>query len=46
MGKAEGINLGVDKEKRQIAINLLNFGLKLDDISKLAGLSVEEIKKL
>jgi predicted transposase/invertase (TIGR01784 family) len=45
-----GINIGIDKgiaeKERQIAINLLDLGLKLDDISKATGLLVEELKKL
>ena len=41
-GKAEGM---AEKE-RQIALNLLQLGLKLDDISKATGLFIEEIKKL
>lgn len=41
-----GISKGVSEEKINIAKNLLNMNLSVEDITKATGLSLEEIKKL
>jgi predicted transposase/invertase (TIGR01784 family) len=43
---AKGKLEGREEKSIEIAKNLLLLGLKLDDISKATGLSIEEIKKL
>ena len=45
-GKEEGRNEGKEIEKKQIAKNLLNIGLSVEQIAKSTGLTTEEIEKL
>ncbi len=45
-GRAEGKAEGRTEEKWTIAGNLLSIGMRVDDIAKVTGLSVEEIKKI
>ena len=50
IGKADGIKIGkVDgknENKKEIAKKMLNMGFKIEEISKITELSVEEIEKL
>ena len=41
-----GLNKGISKEKLNIAKNLLSMNMKVEDISKATGLSIEEINNL
>ena len=43
-GKAEGLEEGVNKRNRDIVINMLKAKSELEFISKITGLSIEEIK--
>jgi predicted transposase/invertase (TIGR01784 family) len=45
-GKAEGIEEQKGKEKREIAINLLQMGIEVAQISKATNLSIKEIEAL
>lgn len=45
-GHEQGLNEGSQKEKNSIAKNLLKLGMKMDDISKATGLSINQIKML
>ena len=45
-GIEEGEKSGIRKGKLSIIRNLLNSGMKLDEISKITGLSQEEINNL
>ena len=45
-GKKQGIEQGQKNKQMEIAKNLLKFGMKIEDISKATGLSIDEIKKL
>ena len=45
-GINDGISKGVSKEKVNIAKNMLNKNMSIEDISDITGLSVEEINKL
>lgn len=45
-GIAEGRKEGMAEEKKEIAKNLLNMNLSLDQISKATGLTIDEIEKL
>ena len=45
-GKAEGIKEGINKNKIETAKNMLKEGLDVDLISKVIGLSKEEVEKL
>jgi predicted transposase/invertase (TIGR01784 family) len=45
-GMREGIQEGAEKEKINIAKNLLSVGMAIADIAKVTGLMVEEIEKL
>ena len=44
--KQEGIKEGIKNKSIEIAKNMLKKGYKIEDISELSGLSVEEINKL
>ena len=39
-------NAGRDKEKVEIAENLLEMNLSIEDVSKGTGLSIDEVEKL
>ena len=41
-----GFEKGINQNKIEIARNLLNMNMKVEDISKATGLSIEEIKNL
>ena len=45
-GKTEGLEEGAKTERIAIAKNLLNIGTPKEDIIKVTGLSVEELKEL
>jgi len=45
-GKEEGLKEGEKKAKIEIVKNSLKEGLDIDIISKLTGLTIEEIKKI
>ena len=45
-GINDGISKGVSKEKVNIAKNMLNKNMPIEDISDITGLSIEEIKNL
>ena len=45
-GIKEGIEKGKKEEKIEIAKNALNDGINIETISKITGLSIEEIEKL
>ena len=48
-GKEIGLKEGIYEDKKEVAMNMLNMGMKIDVIVKATGLSkkeVEEIKKL
>lgn len=45
-GKAEGKAEGRTETLQQVAINLLSTGMALEDISRVTGLSVEELRVL
>jgi len=45
-GRMEGIEEGIEKEKIQIAQNMLSENMSLELIAKITGLSIEEIKTL
>ena len=44
--REEGIELGKQEDKKEIAKNMLNLGADLNFIAKSTGLSKEEINKL
>ena len=44
--KEEGISKGVSQEKVNIAKNMLNKNMSIEDISEITGLSINEIKGL
>lgn len=41
-----GIEIGIEKEKRENAINFLKLGVDINIVSKGTGLSIEELKAL
>jgi len=45
-GLQEGIEKGIEKEKLEVAKNALKFGLSVDDIIKLTGLSKQAIEQI
>ena len=45
-GINDGISKGASQEKVNIAKNMLNKSISIEDISDITGLSVEEINKL
>ncbi|MBP3766000.1 MAG: hypothetical protein J6G98_02325 [Bacilli bacterium] len=45
-GKKEGIKEGIKEGKIEIAKNLLNMGMSLEDISKATSLTTQELSKL
>ena len=46
VGKNDGIEQGIEKSKKEMAINLFNRNVSLDIISESSGLTIEEVKKL
>ena len=42
----EGIEIGVEKGKIEVAKNLISLGLDNETIGKATGLSIEEIERL
>jgi predicted transposase/invertase (TIGR01784 family) len=46
LAREEGFEKGIEKEKIQIAKNMLTENTTLDFIAKVTGLSIEEIKKI
>lgn len=42
----KGIEKGMEKSRKEIALNLLTYNTPIDVIAKSTGLSIEEIKKL
>ena len=45
-GKNEGIDIGITKTKAEIAQSMLNENLEIATISKITGLTIEEINAL
>ena len=45
-GINDGISKGVSKEKVNIAKNMLNKNISIEDISDITGLSIEEIENI
>jgi predicted transposase/invertase (TIGR01784 family) len=45
-GIHEGLELRIQKEKENLAINFLHLGLSLEQVSQGTGLTIEHIKKL
>ncbi len=45
-GMEKGIEKGIEKEKIQIAQNCLKEGISIETISRLTGLSIEQIKSI
>ena len=45
-GRAEGIAEGRAEGRVEIARNLLNMGMSIDDIAKATGLQRQEIERL
>ena len=46
VGKQQGMAIGENKKALEIAANLLKIGTTLEQISKVTGLSIEQIKEL
>lgn len=46
IGKQEGIGIGVEKSKLEMAQKMLNDNIEIELISKYTGLSSEQISKL
>jgi predicted transposase/invertase (TIGR01784 family) len=44
--RKEGIEEGMEKGKRETAINLLAMGLSVEQVAKGTGLSMEEVGKI
>ena len=44
--KENGFNDGISQEKVNIAKNMLNKNMSIEDISEIIGLSIEEIKNI
>ena len=44
--RENGFNDGISQEKVNIAKNMLNKNMSIEDISEIIGLSIEEIKKI
>lgn len=44
--KKELLEEGAMQVKREVSLNLLKEGCEIDFISKMTGLSIEEVKKL
>ena len=42
----EGKNIGIKESKAEIAKNLFNMKMSIEDISKATGLTLEEVQKL
>ena len=45
-GVNDGISQGISEEKVNIAKNMLNKNISIEDISDITGLSIEEIKNI
>ena len=45
-GLKKGIEQGIQQNKKEMVINMINEGLELEVISKITKLSIEEIKKI
>lgn len=41
-----GVEIGVNKEKYRIAMNMLNKGMSVENIKEISGLSIEEIENI
>lgn len=46
LAEEKGIEKGMEKGRKEIALNLLTYNTPIDVIAKSTGLSIEEIKKL
>ena len=44
--RENGFNDGISQEKVNIAKNMLNKNMSIEDISEIIGLSIEEIKNI
>jgi len=45
-GIYEGIERGIERGKLELIKNMINQGLKVEDISKFTGLSMEKIEEI
>ena len=45
-GIEQGINQGINQRNKQIAKKMLNEEIDLDTISRITGLSIQELKNL
>ena len=45
-GRAEGLAEGIEKNRREMIVNLNSQGVSLDIISKATGLDIDEIKAI
>ena len=46
IGKEQGISLGIQEKSSEVALNSLKVGLDKDTISKITGLSINEINQI
>ena len=46
LGKEEGIEIGKEQRNMEIAKQMIEANIKIEDISKFTGLSLEEIENL
>ena len=46
IGRAEGLEDGREKERKAIAINLIQLGTPCEIVAKATGLSLEKVAKL
>ena len=44
-GIKEGMEKGIKQEKKETARNMIKFGMKIEDIAKITGLTVSEIEE-
>ena len=45
-GIREGVEIGIEEGKREIALKLLSKNMKTEEVAELTGLTKEEIEKL
>ena len=45
-GVEQGIELGIEREKLEIALNLLKMGLSVEQVVEGTGLPIEEVEKI
>ena len=45
-GREEGLEKGVQKNQKEVALNLYQMGMEIELIAKAVNLSVDEVKKI